>query len=221
MCEIDWKILHKFVDSLVWPSLLLIIFLRFKRQITKLINRISDDSQEIEIGGFFKAQLREVEKIKEATLQGGALTTEQTKNLISATVLLQIETIKKLGEEYIVSKYDKRRIIESQINEYSVGLTIEDLSSLFNSTETSHKIATAIALDYVLYRTNEDPSSYEKVKEFIVNSLNDENSFLRYEILQLVFSSNKLKVELNDRLGKMYLNEKNPAIKNILKLYLK
>jgi len=55
MCEINWEIIQKFTDSLAWPVLVLGLFLLFKKQITKLVNRITNDSETIEIGGLLKA----------------------------------------------------------------------------------------------------------------------------------------------------------------------
>ncbi len=78
-----------------------------------------------------------------------------------------------------------------------------------------------MALEHVLYRTKTDPADNQKVKQFIVESLSDSNSFLRYETLQLVFRSNKLLSELNTKLTEMRMYDKNSAIKSILNLYIK
>ncbi|MFQ5754247.1 MAG: hypothetical protein ACE5HI_19850 [bacterium] len=221
MCEIDWAIIQKYIDTLIWPVFVLGLFLLFRKQITKLVDRITYDSEKIEIGGLFTAQLKQIEIIKEATKKGDQPTPEQTNQLISATVLLQIEGLKELGEEYTHSKYDKRRIIESRIKEYSVGLTIDDLSTLLSSSVTGHRIAAAMALEEILYRNKIDPFDNDAARDFILKSLSDRSSFLRYETLQLIFQSQRLMDELKSKLNVMKETDENAAIRNILRLYLK
>lgn len=221
MCKIDWDIIQKFTDSLAWPILVLVLFLIFKRQITILINRITNDSENIELGGLFKAQLKTVEKIKETKLADGQITDYQTKQLISTTVHIQLEAIKQLGEDYIHANFDQRRLIESQIRDYHIGLTISDMKPLLASTDTGHRIAAAIALEYILDKQKTDPYDDSDVKTFITASLDDSNSFLRYEVLQLVFTSDRLKEELTTKLNEMKKSDRNSAIRNLLKLFIK
>jgi hypothetical protein len=220
MCEINWEIVQKFVCCLVWPIIVLVLFLIFKKQLTKLVDRIVNESSAIEIFGL-KFQLKQIEKLKEDISSGQSPTTEQAKNIIFATVALQIDSLKKFGEEYLHSTFDQRRIIETRINEYSVGLTTNDLLPLIESDNTGHRIAAAMALEPILYRAKVDPADVPVLKEFIQKSLKDRSSFLRYECLQLVFDSNKLKVEFRTQLEEMKLNDKNSAIRNILKLFIK
>ncbi|VXD19625.1 hypothetical protein MARINOS108_20794 [Marinoscillum sp. 108] len=220
MCEIDWDILHKYVDSLVWPILVLGLFLLFRNQITKLINRITNESEQIELGGLIKAQFKQVGQLREDVKTGKA-TGEQTDKVISATVTVQVEGIKLLGQDYIHSNYDQRRILESRISDYSIGLETGDIQDLLDSKDTGHRIGGAIALEHILYRTKTDPAENAKVKQFIIESLADSNSFLRYETLQLVFQSSKLLTELKTKLEEMKNFDKNPAIKTLLKMYVK
>jgi len=221
MCEIDWQIIQKFTDSLVWPILVLSLFLIFRKQITILINRISNESTNIEFGGLLKAQLRTVEKMKEVKLTGGQITDEQTNQLIYATVQIQLEVIKQLGEDYLHSSFDQRRIIESRIKEFSIGLTLNDIKPLLISTDTGHRIAAAIALEDILYKQKIDPANDNEIKSFIIQSLRDSNSFLRYEVLQIVFVSDKLKEDLKVALNEMKANDNNSAIRNILQMIIK
>lgn len=220
MCEIDWEIIQKFVCCLIWPTIVLILFLIFKKQLTKLVNRIVNESREIEILGL-TFQLKQVEKLKEDISSGQIPATEQVRDVISATVALQIENLKKFGEEYLHSSFDQRRIIESSIYEYSVGLTVDDLYTLIDSENTGHKISAAMVLEPILYRAKVDPADIPSVKAFIEKSLKDKSSFLRYECLKLVFDSNKLKVELRKQLEEMKLQDENSAIRNLIKLFIK
>lgn len=184
------------------------------------MNRIVNESSEIEILGL-KFQLKQVEKLKEDISRGQIPAPEQVKDVISATVALQIENLKKFGEEYLHSTFDQRRIIESRIYEYSVGLTVDDINPLIESENTGHKIAAAMVLEPILYRAKIDPADMPSVRTFIEKSLKDKNSFLRYECLQLVFDSNKLKTELRTQLEEMKLKDENSAIRNIIKLFIK
>ena len=61
MCEIDWEILQNFVCCFIWPTIVLVLFLIFKKQLTKLVDRIVNESSEIEILGL-KFQLKQIEK---------------------------------------------------------------------------------------------------------------------------------------------------------------
>ncbi|SMO79641.1 hypothetical protein [Solitalea koreensis] len=219
MCNIDWDIVQKFVHTLVWPGLVLGLFLTFKKQLTNLINRISNESANIEIGGLFKAQLTQIEEIKKTINTGTPLSSEQTQRLVSTTVTIQVEGIKLLGEEYLNSSFDQRRIIESNIKEFIIGLTIDDIGSLLISTHTGHRIAAAIALEPILQRNNIDPSANVVVKNFIIKAIDDDNSFLRHEAIQLVFQSSILTEELKEKLTKKRLTETNHTIKAILNMY--
>ena len=221
MCEIDWEIIQKHVDSLIWPIVGLIVFFAFKKQIIILIKRITNESDNLDFGGFLKVQFREVEKIRESKAKGEDVSDSDTDSLISSTIALQIDGIKNLGEEYINSSYDQRRIIESRIQEYSIGLRVDDIESLMNSKETGHKIAAAISLEQILYKQKVDPADNQTVKLFITKSLKDKSSFLRYETLQLVFQSDKLKSELKETLIELRDRDKNKAIRGILKIYIK
>jgi hypothetical protein len=157
MCGIDWEIVQKFVSCLVWPAIVLALILSFREQLSKLIDRIVNESSAIEILGL-KFQLKQIEKLKEDIKSGQSPTTEQVKNVISATVAIQIDGIKKFGEDYLHSTYDQRRIIESRIYELSVGLTTDDIQPLIESENTGHRIAAAMVLEPVLYRAKIDPA---------------------------------------------------------------
>lgn len=220
MCQIDWKIIQEFVGCLIWPAIIVTLFILFKKQIIRLVDRIVNESNQVDLGGFLKISFKEVEKLKEDLQKGEQLNSDQIKNVIAATNILQIEGISNFGEEYINANYDQRRILESRINDYSIGLQTEELQPLFNSG-VGHKIAAAIALETILYRKKIDPADISYVKHFIIESLDNSNSHLRYEALQLIFQSNKLMVELRDKLEKMKINDSNRAIKNILKLFVK
>lgn len=221
MYEIDWEILHKYIDSLIWPIIGLIVFFAFKKQIIVLIRRITNESDNLDFGGFLKVQFREVEKIRDSKAKGEKVSEYDADSLISSTIALQIDGIKNLGEEYTNSSYDQRRIIESRIQEFSIGLRVDDIESLMNSKETGHKIAAAISLEQILYKQRIDAADNQTVKLFITNSLKDKSSFLRYETLQLVFQSDKLKSELKETLIELREKDKNKAIRGILKIYIK
>ncbi len=100
MCEINWEIVQKFVSCLIWPSIVLTLFFTFKEQLTKLVNRIANESNAIDIGGMLKIQFKQIGKLKDDIESGQIPTTEQAKNVISATVAIQIDGLKLLGEEY-------------------------------------------------------------------------------------------------------------------------
>ena len=221
MCRIDWEILHKYVDTLIWPIVGLIIFFTFRKQIITLIKRITNESDNLDIGGFLKVQFRAVEKLRESNEKGETANVSDTEALISSTIALQIDGIKNLGEEYTRASFDQRRIIESRIQEYSIGLNVSDIETLMTSKETGHLVAAAISLEQILYKNQVDPADNPSVKGFIEKSLKDKNSFLRYEALQLVFLSNKLKSELRETLIDLRDNDKNKAIQGILKIYIK
>jgi len=221
MCEIDWEIVQKFVCCLIWPAIVIILFLLFRKHFIALVDRIIKESKSIDVGGFLKISFMEAGKLKEEIKKGVQPTAEQVNQVISATVAAQIEGISNFGEEYVKSNFDQRRILESRINEYSVGLQPEDIQPLFKSSETGHKIAAAIALEPILYRMKIDPADIPTIKDFIVESLKDRNSYLRYEALQIIFQSDKLKIELGPILEEMKNNDSNSAIKNILRLFLK
>jgi hypothetical protein len=193
----------------------------FRKHLTKLIRRITEESEKIEVPGIFVATLKNVEQIKRKSKETGLEPSEEVQRLISSTVLTQIEGIKKLGEEYIHASYDQRRILESRIKEYSIGLEIEDIEPLFESKDTGHRIAAAMALETILYRKNLDPFEKENVRKFLIESIEDDNSFLRYEALQIILSSDKATNELRKKLNQMSKSDKNRAIRSILNIYLK
>lgn len=221
MCEINWEIIQKFVGCLIWPIIIIILFIIFRKQLTFLINRIAHNSEKIDVAGFLSIHFKAIEKLKDDKKQGKPLTDAQADIIISSTVAIQIEGIKLLGEDYIKSSFDQRRIIECRINEYSIGLTIDDIIPLITSKNTGHKIAAAIALELILDKSKTDPADNELLKKFIKESLNNSSSFLRYECLQLVFQSNKLKEEFKTQLEEMKMNDKNSAIRNIIKIFVK
>ncbi len=221
MCEIDWDILHKYIATFIWPTFLTVILLIFRKKLNKLISRITEESEKIEIPGLFTITLKKIEQIKKKSQESGQEPSEDLQQLFSSTVLTQVEGIKKLGEEYTHSSFDRRRILESRIKEYSIGLDIEDIESLFDSKDTGHRIAAAMTLESVLYRNNIEPCDNEKVKDFLNESLDDSSSFLRYEALKIVLSSEKATKELIDKLNTIKKTDKNSAIRSILNLYLK
>lgn len=221
MCEIDWEILHKYVTTFIWPTFITVILFIFRKELTKLISRITEESEKIEVPGIFTATLKKVEQIKRKSMESGEEPSEDIQQLISSTVLTQIEVIKGLGEEYTRSSSDQRRILESRIKEYSIGLDIEDIESLFESKDTGHKIAAAITLESILYRKIFDPFENDKVKNFLIQSIKDSNSFLRYEALQIILSSEQATSMLNQKLNTMKNTDKNSTIRSFLKLYLK
>ena len=141
--------------------------------------------------------------------------------MISSTVLTQVEGIKKLGEEYTHSNFDQRRILERRIKEYSIGLDIKDIESLLKSKDTGHRIAVAMTLETILYKKSDELFENNKVKDFLISSIKDSNSFLRYEALQIILSSEQATNELSEKLNKMKDTDKNSAIRSILNLYLK
>lgn len=221
MCEIDWTILHDYVETLIWPIFLTAVLLIFREQLRRMVNRITDESEKIEIPGLLSATLKQVEQVKKNAKESGDQQSDEVKQLISNTVLTQIEGIKKLGEDYTHSSFDQRRIIESRIKEYSIGLTEDDLKPLLESTDTGHRIAAAMALDIIVYRNGIEPFENPAIKDFLVKAIEDSNSFLRYEALQVILSSTKATRSLLEKLESMKSSDRNSAIRSILTLYFK
>ncbi|MEQ8925486.1 MAG: hypothetical protein RLO81_06705 [Fulvivirga sp.] len=221
MCEIDWELLHKYLSTLIWPIFLSIVLLIFRKQLRRLINRITEESEKIEIPGILSANLKQVENVKKKAAESGEEQSEEINQLISNTVLTQLEVIKQLGERYSNSSFDQRRILESQIKEYSIGLTPNDIEPLINSKDTGHRIAAAMVLDVILYRNNIEPFQNDLIKNFLITSLDDSNSFLRYEALQIILGNTSAIKELQTKLESMQKTDKNGAIKGVLSLYFK
>jgi len=220
MCRVDWDILHRYVDSMIWPVFVFSLFILFRKQLIKLVNRIADDSEQIEIAGLFKAQFKQVERLREDLRQGN-VDDKRVEKVISATINTQIEAIRLCGQNYIHSNFDQRRIIESQISDYSIGLEPIDILTLVDSDNIGVKIAAAISLGHVLYHSKIDTINNKEIKQFIIQSLDDDNSFLRYQALHLILLSDELSFELRGKLETMKLNDRNQAIRTLLKLHFK
>lgn len=224
MCKIDWEILHQYVATLIWPIFIAIILLIFWKQLSTLVDRITRKSERIQIPGLieinFLENTKNVAQIKEKIEKSGEKLSENLRQLISSTVITQVEGIKKFGEDYPYSNFDQRQILENRIKEYSIGLDIEDIEPLFDSKDTGHRIAAAISLEFILYKKSIEPFENDKVKEFLSQSIEDSNPFLRYEALQIILPNKNAKHQLKEKLSLMKATDKNNAIKYILKLYL-
>lgn len=221
MCKIDWEVLHLYIDSLIWPSFILILILIFNKKLKILIDRVIKESDNIEIPGIFKAQFTRFEKLRKEIKESSQPTKEQAQEWIRTTVSIQVDAIRQLGEAYPDASYDQRRLIESQIKDYCIGLEVDDIEVLAKSKDNGHRIAAAIALESVLHKKETDPVDIEYVKSFIIESLDDSSSYLRYKILQLVILSKELPSEMKEKLYEMKEKDQNKAIRTMLKMYLK
>lgn len=221
MCEIDWEMIHKFVDTLIWPAIALIAIFLFKEQIISLIKRITNESESLEIAGFIKANFKKVGELRDSVDKGENISSDTTSEIIDTTISIQVGTIKELGEQYLQANHDQRRFLHSQISDFSIGLKVEDIESLIQSENTGHKTSAAIALQQIIDRRNIDPSTDKIISDFVAESLKSNSSFLRYEVLQIILPSKKLREKLNSNLETLLQSEKNTAIKSLIKLYVK
>lgn len=120
MCLVDWEIVHLFADSLIWPILAFAFFICYKRQISKLINRITSDSTKIQIFGLVDAdfgQFEQVEELRDSIEQnkGKAIISNHAIALIDTIITAQLEAIKLLSEDYSTVSYSKRKLLEKEI----------------------------------------------------------------------------------------------------------
>lgn len=184
MCNINWEILHKFVDSLIWPLIVIFLLFAFRKKIVLLANRISKHSTSVEIGNL-KIILKEMNELKEKLLTNDEQTLKEIQELTTGTVKWQIAALRQFGEEYITSIAQHKILIEDNIKEFCVGLTINDLKELFNSNLLSDKVALSIFLVQEYDRHKIKSNDYSVINKFIVDNEKANDESLKINISSL------------------------------------
>ena len=200
-----------FIDAIIWPTTLLFILFKFRNSINELINRVVNDSHEIEIMGL-SARFSET-KEKLSSLDLSSTDKETMNNAFEDFALSQLKEISKL---FFTAKYPERQVAAAEVAKIGLELRAEQLIDLAESGTRGERTAAAIALKEHMLK---DPAIIEddRFRTAVDKGLKNELSRVRFRFIELVLASDLLLREYSRSLKLMKTEDPNEAVRELVR----
>jgi len=198
------------IDAIVWPSTVLFIVFKFRNNINELLNRIVNDSQEIEILGVSARFSEAKEKLTSLDLSN------TDKETITKTLDdFALSQLKEVSKVFYSGKYSDRQKAALEVAKIGSELRTELLIDLADNGIRGERVAAAIALKGHLLK-DARVLSKDGFIGILEKGLGDELSRVRYRFADLVLSNEELTKKYIKILNQMKKEDPNQAVRELV-----
>ncbi len=210
----DSLIVLEYFKVLIWPCIILIVILLFRKKLLQLLDRIIHESAELNSSFLgLNATFREEIKDSENSIN--------YKEKIDEAIQKNIKDEFKLLASYFFTKpLEIRKRTATEVMKLSRSMTIEELLNFATSLIPGERVAAYIGITTHL-KLFPDLSKQEDITDIIQHGLDDGFSRVRYRVIQAIGCSEHLITIFRNDLIKLYKDETNQPVKRLLKEILK
>lgn len=204
-----------YIQVLIWPSLLVAFVIIFFKQIKMLIEKVIDQSEELEFMGLrakVSQQIKEIETEKDPEKIKEKVRTIQHQDIM--------EEFKLLSSYFFTKTFQVRKKTAVQISKLTTEMTIEELLIYASSSLPGERVAAYIGIKkhLELFKTLEND---ERIIEALSQGLDDAFSRVRYRVVQAISVSTNLIAIFKDNLKSLFDDESNIPVKEEIDSILK
>jgi hypothetical protein len=205
-----------YVRTLVWPALVLVVLVRFRRGIGDFLQRIAGESQEFSASGFgvgFTAKFQE----RLATLAEQAQTAdpeELRESVTRAARDLGRDQFQALAADFAELSLAGRRQAVAGLAEVADGMEIGELVEFAGSPITGERVGAAIGLGVHLQRQENlrrDPAVTAALRALLL----DRSSLVRYRAAEAARRAPEIAQRLESELRSLAHADRNKQVREM------
>jgi hypothetical protein len=197
------KLVLECVKALVWPAIVVILLIVYRDYISKLLQRVAEESEEISAFGIATKLGTVAKKVSRAAVQASEGDNEALQvNLREITKDIRDSarySFRKISSALYGPPSATRKKAAREISEIAPALTLDDVLEFAESPLAGERIGAAICLRE---KIESSPALAENklVEKALGDLLNDVSSQVRYRAVQAVGANLSLLVPLGDNL---------------------
>lgn len=214
-CIIDWNLILEYVRVLIWPLILVGILIIYRRPFGKLINRIANELISFNVlGTSVTLSVKDVQEISNISKDKNDL----AEKLIEYIRELTSDELDRLATVFNDSNQTTRAKIENQIYLTTKDYPFEDIKLRIPSDTFTDKLIALIGIRAHFETDMITKDHDETVEKYLIKSLSDESSLIRYRAAKAIYLSDYLCKKYIDKIEEQGQNEGNKAVMRLLKL---
>jgi HEAT repeat protein len=211
------EIVLDYIQTLVWPALIVFVVLRFRRGIADFMRRIAGESREFSASAFgvgITAKFQE--QLANLAEQSKTADPEQLRESVKrAAHDFGLDQFRALTSNFADLSLDARREAAETLAEIAETMELDDLVSFADSGNGGERTGAAIGLGVQLQR---DPSAARrdpKILEAVRKLLRDRSSLVRYRAVEAVRAVPELAADVEDELRSLAENDRNRHVRTM------
>lgn len=213
----DWaELVLDYIRALIWPVLVVVLAIRFRRGIGEFFRRIAGESQEFSASGFgvgFTAKFQE----RLATLA------EQSETAAPAELK---ESVQRVAKEFNRDQFRaltanftdlppaQRQQVVRELARLADDMELDQMLEFARSPHAGERVGAAVGLGVLLARSAEtanDPRVIAAIQELLA----DRSSFVRYRAVEALLGARTLTSDFEDELRRLARTDRNSQVREL------
>lgn len=214
-CVIDWNLILEYVKVFIWPIILVGILIIYRRPLDKLINRIANELTSFTVlGTNVKLSVKDIQEISNNSKDKN----DFAEKIIEYIRELTSDELDRLAVVFNDSNQTYRAKLENQIYLTTKDYPFEDIKLRLPSNTFADKLIALIGIRAHFENEMKTKDHDEAVEKYLIKSLSDESSLIRYRAAKAIYLSDYLCKKYIDKIEAQGQNEENKAVMRLLKL---
>jgi hypothetical protein len=212
---VDWaELVLDYIRVLIWPALVIVLAIHFRRGIGDFLGRIAGESQEFSASGFgvgFTAKFqKELETLAEQSETAGA--TELKESVQRVAKEFNRDQFRALTANFTDLSTAQRQQVVRELARLTQSMELGEILGFAHSPSAGERAGAAVGLGVLLERSAEAADD-QTVIEAIQRLLADRSSFVRYRAVEALLGSPTLTSHFESELRRLARTERNNQVR--------
>ena len=205
-----------YLRALIWPALVVVVLVRFRRGISGFLERIAGESQEFSASGFgLGVTAKFQERLENLAEQSKTADPEELRASVRRTARdFGRDQFQGLAVDFAELSVAGRRHAAAALADVAEGVEVRDLVEFAHSANTGERAGAAIGLGARLQREQE-PRDDPAVIAALRGLLRDRSSLVRYRAVEAVRGVPQLAPTFEGELRSLAQTDRNKQVREI------
>lgn len=210
------RLILDYVQALVWPALVVLVVVRFRRGIGDFLGRIAGESQEFSASGFgLEITAKFQEELANLAEQSESLDPAELRESVKRTSQeLGRDQFRALTSNFLELSIRVRREVAREIGHFAETMEVDDLLEFARSQHGGERLGAAIGLRVHMQKSEqarEDPRVLATIREL----LSDRLSLVRYRAVEALRAAPQLVPELAEDVTRLAETDDNSEVRSM------
>jgi HEAT repeat protein len=214
---VDWaQLVLDYIRVLIWPALVVVLAIHFRRGIGDFLGRIAGESQEFSASasgfgvGFTAKFQKQLETLAEQSETAGA--TELKESVQRVAKEFNRDQFRALTANFTDLSTAQRQQAVRELARLTESMELGEILGFTHSPHAGERVGAAVALGALLERSAEAADD-QAVIEAIQRLLADRSSFVRYRAVEALLGSPTLTSHFESELRRLARTERNSQVR--------
>ena len=210
------RLILDYVQALVWPALVVLVVIRFRRGIGDFLGRIAGESQEFSASGFgLEITAKFQEELANLAEQSESIDPAELRESVKRTAReLGRDQFRALTSNFLELPVRVRREVAREIGHFAETMELDDLLEFARSPHGGERLGAAIGLRVHMQkseRARKDPRVLAAIREL----LNDRLSLVRYRAVEALRAVPQLVPEFAEDVSGLAETDDNSDVRDM------